>query len=90
MNEKIREREMDKLYLAAVHGIPEKKEATLTGYLLKDEKLNKATNPEYDPEQPLGPDVTDQTPDPSGSSPYTVYQTWLTTYGYAYVPATED
>lgn len=41
MNEKIRDREIDKLYLAAVHGIPEKKEATLTGYLLKDEKLNK-------------------------------------------------
>ena len=41
MNEKIREREMDKLYLAAVHGIPAKKEATLTGYLIKDEKLNK-------------------------------------------------
>lgn len=41
MNEKIRLREIDKLYLAAVHGIPEKKEATLTGYLIKDEKLNK-------------------------------------------------
>ena len=41
MNEKIREREIDKLYLAAVHGIPAKKEATLTGYLIKDEKLNK-------------------------------------------------
>lgn len=41
MNEKIRQREIDKLYLAAVHGIPEKKEATLTGWLIKDEKLNK-------------------------------------------------
>ena len=41
MNEKIRLREIDKLYLAAVHGIPERKEATLTGYLIKDEKLNK-------------------------------------------------
>ncbi len=38
MNEKIREREIDKFYLAAVKGIPEKKEATVTGYLLKDEK----------------------------------------------------
>jgi hypothetical protein len=55
-----------------------------------DSKLNKAVNPAYDPEQPLGPEVADQTPDASGSSPYTVYQTWLTTYGYAYVPATED
>lgn len=55
-----------------------------------DAKLNKAVNSAYDPEQPLGPEVLDQTPDTSGSSPYTVYQTWLTTYGYAYVPATED
>jgi hypothetical protein len=55
-----------------------------------DVKLNKATNPAYDPEAPLGPDVPDQTPDKSGSSPYTIYQTWLTTYGYLYTPATED
>ena len=55
-----------------------------------DVKLNKATNPAYDPEMPLGPDVADQVADLSGSSPYTIYQTWLTTYGYAYVPATED
>ena len=41
MNEKIKLREIDKYYLAAVHGIPKKKEDTLTGYLLKDEKLNK-------------------------------------------------
>ena len=41
MNEKIKEREIDKLYLAAIHGIPKKKEDTLTAYLLKDEKLNK-------------------------------------------------
>ncbi len=47
-----------------------------------DPKLSKATNNEYDPDQPLGSDVPDQTPDTSGSSPYTVYQTWLTTYGY--------
>lgn len=38
MNEKIRFREIDKFYLAAVKGIPTKKEATVTGYLLKDEK----------------------------------------------------
>ena len=53
-------------------------------------KLNKATNSAYDPEAPLGPDVADQTPDTSGSSPYTVYQTWLTTYGYLYTPSVED
>ena len=53
-------------------------------------KLNKATNPTYDPEAPLGPEVADQTPDASGSSPYAVYQTWLTTYGYLYTPSVED
>ncbi len=41
MNEKIKEREIDKFYLAAVHGIPKKKEDTLYGYLIKDEKENK-------------------------------------------------
>ena len=40
MNEKIKNREIDKFYLAAVHGIPKESEATLTGYLLKDEKTN--------------------------------------------------
>ena len=52
MNEKIRDREMDKLYLAAIHGIPTKKEATLTGYLIKDEKLNKVRV--YDKNAPKG------------------------------------
>ena len=52
MNEKIRDREIDKLYLAAVHGIPQNKEATLTGYLLKDEKLNKVRV--YDKNAPRG------------------------------------
>ena len=40
MNEKIKNREIDKFYLAAVHGVPKKSEDTLTGYLLKDEKNN--------------------------------------------------
>ena len=52
MNEKIRDREIDKLYLAAVHGIPANKQATLTGYLLKDEKLNKVRV--YDKNAPKG------------------------------------
>ena len=56
-----------------------------------EEKLNKATNPAYNPEQPLGPESdVDQAPDTSGSSPYTVYQTWLTTYNYLYTPSAED
>ncbi len=37
MNEKIKLREIDKFYLAAVHGIP-KSEETVKGYLIKDEK----------------------------------------------------
>lgn len=40
MNEKIKTREVEKFYLAAVHGVPEKKEDTLHGYLLKDSKTN--------------------------------------------------
>lgn len=40
MNEKIKNREIDKYYLAAVHGIPKKSADTLTGFLLKDEKTN--------------------------------------------------
>lgn len=40
MNEKIKERQIDKFYLAAIHGIPKKKEDTLEGFLLKDEKNN--------------------------------------------------
>ena len=40
MNEAIKERSITKKYLAAVHGIPAKKEDTLTGYLMKDENKN--------------------------------------------------
>ncbi len=40
MNEKIKTREVEKFYLAAVHGVPEKKSDTLHGYLLKDSKTN--------------------------------------------------
>ncbi len=42
MNDKIKYREMSKLYLAAVHGVPKKKKDILTGYLFKDEKNNTA------------------------------------------------
>lgn len=38
MNEKIKLREIDKFYLAAIHGTPPKKEDTLRGFLKKDEK----------------------------------------------------
>lgn len=40
MNEKIKLREIDKFYLAAVHGIPSPAEATVSGYLIKDDKNN--------------------------------------------------
>lgn len=39
--EKIKNREIDKRYLAAVHGIPSKKADTLEGYLEKNESKNK-------------------------------------------------
>jgi 23S rRNA pseudouridine955/2504/2580 synthase len=40
MNDKIKNREIDKFYLAAVHGIPKKESETIRAYLLKDEKSN--------------------------------------------------
>ncbi len=40
MNEKIKKRDIEKFYIAAIHGIPEAKSATLKGYLLKDDKTN--------------------------------------------------
>ena len=39
--EKIKVREIDKQYLAVIHGIPQKKEATLEGFLEKNESKNK-------------------------------------------------
>ncbi len=42
MNDKIKYREMSKLYLCAVHGVPKKKKDILGGYLFKDEKNNTA------------------------------------------------
>lgn len=41
LNQKIRDRELTKLYLCAVRGIPEPKEATKTAYLFKNEKENR-------------------------------------------------
>ena len=40
LNEKIRDRELDKRYLALIHGVPREKSAVLRGYLLKDSKTN--------------------------------------------------
>lgn len=39
--EKIKSRELDKFYLAVIHGVPKKKSDTLEGYLSKDSEKNK-------------------------------------------------
>ncbi len=41
INEKIRRDEVTKKYLCVVHGVPEKREATLKGFLIKDGDTNK-------------------------------------------------
>ncbi|MBE6686423.1 MAG: RluA family pseudouridine synthase [Ruminococcaceae bacterium] len=40
LNHKIKHRLIDKKYLCIVHGIPKKREDTLSGYLIKDSKTN--------------------------------------------------
>lgn len=39
--DKIKQREIDKQYLAVIHGVPKQKEATLEGFLKKNEAKNK-------------------------------------------------
>ena len=41
LNQKIKDRELKKLYLCAVHGVPKKHTALLTGYLQKNENQNR-------------------------------------------------
>ena len=41
MNQKMKDRELHKLYLCVVHGVPKPNEAVLEGYLTKDEDKNK-------------------------------------------------
>lgn len=41
LNQKVRDRELTKLYLCAVAGVPDKKADTLTAYLYKNEKENR-------------------------------------------------
>ncbi len=43
LNEKIRRREIEKYYLAVIHGIMDKKSGTICAFLSKDEKKNKVT-----------------------------------------------
>ena len=49
MDERIRRRVMGKYYLAAVHGVPAEREATLSGYLKKDEIKKEVTVYKNDP-----------------------------------------
>lgn len=41
LNEKIKNREMDKRYLCVIVGCPKKREDTMTAYMIKDEQKNK-------------------------------------------------
>ncbi len=41
LNQKIKDRELEKYYLCVVHGYLKKKSGTLTGWLIKDEKKNR-------------------------------------------------
>ena len=52
LNEKIKDREIKKLYLCILIGCPNKKDDTLTGFITKDEKKNKVTV--YSTPQPQG------------------------------------
>ena len=52
MNEKIKNREISKYYLAVIHGIPAKSSATIKAHLLKDEKRNQVRI--YDSNPPRG------------------------------------
>ena len=60
MNQKIKDREMDKRYLAIVEGTPKQKQGSLKGYLFKDAKKNRVF-------------VTD-TPQPGSKSCHTDYK----------------
>ena len=61
MNQKVKDRELDKRYLAIVEGTPKPKEGSLKGYLFKDAKKNRVF-------------VTD-TPQPGSKSCQTNYRT---------------
>lgn len=43
LNQKLKDRELEKYYLCVVHGILDNKKDTLEGYLIKDESKNKVT-----------------------------------------------
>ena len=43
LNQKLKDRELEKYYLCVIHGTLSKKKGTLEGWLIKDEKKNKVT-----------------------------------------------
>lgn len=71
MNQKIKDREMDKRYLAIVEGTPKPREGSLKGYLFKDAKKNRVF-------------VTD-TPQPGSKSCQTDYRTLAAANGLTLV-----
>jgi 23S rRNA pseudouridine955/2504/2580 synthase len=71
MNQKIKDREMDKRYLAIVEGTPKPQKGSLKGYLFKDAKKNKVF-------------VTD-TPQPGSKSCQTNYVTLCSRQGLSLV-----
>ena len=71
MNQKIKDRELDKRYLAIVEGTPKKKEGSLKGYLFKDAKKNRVF-------------VTD-TPQPGSKSCQTNYRVLASRNGLSLV-----
>ena len=71
MNQKIKDRELDKRYLAIVEGTPKPKEGSLKGYLFKDEKKNRVF-------------VTD-TPQPGSKSCQTNYKVLVSQNGLSLV-----
>ena len=71
MNQKIKDRELDKRYLAIVEGTPKPKEGSLKGYLFKDAKKNRVF-------------VTDN-PQPGSKSCQTNYRTLDTRNGLSLV-----
>lgn len=71
MNQKIKDREIDKRYLCIVHGTPRPKSGTLTGYIFKDAKQNRVY-------------VTDQS-QPGAKTAVTKYETLQTRNGLSLV-----
>ena len=71
MNQKIKDRELDKRYLAIVEGVPKPKDGTLKGYLFKDAKKNKVF-------------VTDK-PQPGAKTCQTNYKTLAAAQGLSLV-----